>query len=265
MGGEAHEQGEHADARTDGEAHGATGGSPPPGAFPRSVSPTVEEHPDHPIREDTHRDGPAGMPPSTSTVENPAEPSVLPETGNNVIRQHESPSPDAADTSAARFISSLFHQRSESPSSSNGARSPGPMGTASHLGRTASSQSVNERSSDLPAVANRGMTENSTERSANVLGEATRLPETNESSSNPANGQASSGPVAEDATTARSREESSIHDDAVQPHHPHPVYPTVIPAEHLERHARREAMLREAERQRQRSSDGSEAGRSLSE
>lgn len=256
MGGEAHEQGEHADARTEGEAAAER-------AFPRSVSPTVEEHPDHPIREDTHRGGPAGIPASTSTVENPAEPP--PETGNNVIRQHESSSPDAADTSAARFISSLFHQRSGSPSGGNGARSPGPMGTASHLGRTASSQSVNERSSDPPAVANRGMTENSTERSANARGEATRLSETNESSSNRDNGQASFGHPITDSTASSSIDETTVSHDAEQPHHPHPVYPTVIPAEHLERHARREAMLREAERQRERSSDGSEAGRSLSE
>jgi hypothetical protein len=263
MGAEAHEQEEHADARTDREARGAMGGSPPPGAFPRSVSPTVEEHPDYPIREDAHRGGPERIPASTSTVENPAEPPLG--TGNNVIRQHETPSPDAADTSAARFISSLFHQRSASPSSGNGACSPGPMGTASHLGRTASSQSGNERSMDSPAVTNGEATENSTEGSANARGEGTRLPETNESSSNPPNGQATTGPPITDTTASSSIDENTVSHDAEQPHHPHPVYPTVIPAEHLERHARREAMLREAERRRERSSDGSEAGRSLSE
>lgn len=265
MGGEEHHEQQERAARIEGEAHGASQASPdrPPGSFPRSVSPTVDEHPDQRMPDDTHREEHAETDEPTSSTRNAADHPTQPETTPGA----SSASADAADTSAARFISSLFHQRSGSPLGGNGAHSPGPMGTALHLGRTASSQSVNRTSPTPPAVPEKETTRSLTDGPSITGGEAS-LQSGNDSSTRNPNSQSSSGPPIENTTTSGSRNESTIHDDAEQPHHPHPVYPTVIPTEHLERHARREAMLREAERERERTSDGSGAsgaGHPLSE
>lgn len=274
MGGE--EQHGNQDHATDSstrpaeEAHNTSGpegnasASHPPGAFPRSVSPTLEEHPDNPIPDDANSDvRPSARPASTSASQTPAEP-VRRETTNNANPQ---PPDTAADTSAARFISSLFHQRSASPLGNNSPRSPGPMGTASHLGRTSSSPTFIRSPSNPPFVPTRDFPASSAAPIGDADDASGPQRDTDHSTSS-ADAQPPAASPAEQATVSRAGPTDSTNENDGQrqpPHSPHPIYPTVIPAEHLERHARREALMRQSERQQEGSSDESGAGHTLSE
>jgi hypothetical protein len=251
MGGEEHPEHEGTDAHGEGQA----GGARPV----RSVSPTVDEDEDHPIRLVTPDRAEASS--TTQAADHPTSP----ETTN---AQTEASTAHPADVSAARFISSLFHQRSGSPMGGDAAGSPGPMGTASYFGRTGSERGVN-RSSPAPEVGERREAGTAGSLLSGISGTTSVQPQADASTTN----DQSSPAQAEEATTPGPRAESSSattaeasapNDTQQQPHHPHPVYPTVIPAEHLERMARREAMLRVAE-QRQRSTDRSTGEHSVDE
>ncbi|KAJ9110276.1 hypothetical protein QFC19_001679 [Naganishia cerealis] len=238
-------------------AGSATSTSNPPGAFPRPVSPTVDDHPDHPINirsngTDNSHDT------RTSTTQNAtsSDRATLPE---HAVPDHEDVrdmarlQPDAsADNSAARFISSLFDQRGGSPLSGNGnPRSPGPMGTASYFGRTSSPPHFIRNPSNPPLGSNRDFSGTSvSERPSSVILTEAQGQSRETSSSIPSPSVAEHSGANADTTARTEEPHSTSEQDKDQQHlqvSPMPTYPTVIPAEYRERQARREAMIREQE------------------
>lgn len=188
LGGEEH--------RADADGHEVRSGGGERQPPRRPVSPTVEEHADHPIGDD-HQAAATASPARAADLPTPA-------TENSALEGRTGNSRDG--------------ERSLSGTSANaGVQTPTNAAT------------TDEQSSPSPRATN------------------------------------PTAPEQQESSLSATDEASAPHDADQEPHHPHPVYPTIIPAEHLERHARREAMLRDSERQRDQSADGSGAEHSLAE
>lgn len=231
-----------ADGRNDAAQHNDSTTSRPPGSFPRSVSPTVDQDPDQAIPESSNTATAISGDParSGSAVSGPADnhpQSSVPFTDG----PNNGPSTNPSDNSASRFISSFFDQRSGSPLAHGNARSPGPMGTASYFGRV-SSPPAQDRVNNTNTPSQRDLP-HSSDRNQPGSSSAATIP--------------SHSPPTVISHTQNQFDNAVEEQPARQPS-PHPVYPTLIPAEHRERHARREAMLRQAEGHDEQSTD--EAG-----
>ncbi|KAJ9117548.1 hypothetical protein QFC22_004398 [Naganishia vaughanmartiniae] len=249
-------------------AESASSTSRPPGAFPRPVSPTVDDHPDHPINtisyatnhsHTTTTSSNQHANPSPDRATRSEQPSPDHEDVRDVDRPHSAP---PADTSAARFLSNLFEQPGGSPLSGNAhPRSPGPMGTASYFGRTSSPPQFIRNPSNPPFVPNRDFPSTSApERESNHTSTVPRN-ESQENKDSVPPLSVSQPPNSEPNNTARTEtphpaSEQNKHDQQAQQDPHEPIYPTVIPAEYRERQARREAMIREQEEQRSGRSEG---------
>lgn len=216
----------HSDAqRTEGNRDSARHGNAserPPGSFPRAVSPTVEEHPDQAVHDLSNRTSGADGSGSMSGGQNATDerPSARPLSSDNPHAPPETPS----DNSAARFASS-FDQRS---GTSGGNIVPASSSTENRGSGTSPTEREVSRSS-----APRDGAEHGTDPSAAPALSA--IPNT--------------------SSTNQPDNQSPYETEPSRHHSPHPVYPTLIPAEHLQRHARREAELREAQERRQRTGD----------
>ncbi|GHJ85054.1 hypothetical protein NliqN6_1456 [Naganishia liquefaciens] len=208
--------------------------SRPPGSFPRPISPTVDEHPYQAI--------PASSSAATGSVDNTLQPAPSAEDAHQSSASLSTDNPDARpaemipDTSGSRFMSSVFDPRSGSPLARGNAASPGPIGTASYLGRV-SSPPEQDRDNTGNTASRVDLPNPSTPNSSQmVLGHDTATATSTHPPSSPSPSTSQTQNPASDPAREQARQPS-----------PHPVYPTSIPAEHRERHARREAMLRQAE------------------
>ncbi|KAJ9098230.1 hypothetical protein QFC21_004559 [Naganishia friedmannii] len=236
----------------------ASSASHPPGAFPRPVSPTVDDHPDHPTNTGSNAtDNSRNTETSSTQHATPSERATASEHASSdhedvcdVDRRHPTIS---ADNSAARFLSNLFDQRGGSPLSGNvNPLSPGPMGTASYFGRTSSPPQFVQSPSNPPLVPDRDVPATS-DQGRQSTASATAPPTGSQENKNTVQSSSISQSTDSQANnTARTEElhpvpEQNKHE--IQPQEaPHePIYPTLIPAEYRERQARREAMIRAQE------------------
>jgi hypothetical protein len=227
------------------------------------MSPTVDDHPDHPI--DTR---PSATENSYNTAPSANQHETRPDratASEHASLDHEdvrevdrSQSTTATDTSAARFLTNLFDQRGGSPlSGSSHPRSPGPMGTASYFGRTSSPPQFVRNPSNPPFVLTRDFpsTSNQEPRSdASSPAPHSQSPETKDTAtpssiSHPPNSETNNTTTTEESHPAS---DQSKHEQQTQEVPQEPIYPTVIPAEYRERQARREAMIREQEQRSER-------------
>jgi hypothetical protein len=238
LGGEdQHHEPEHAHSepqRMEGNQEAArreSASERPPGSFPRAVSPTVDEHPDQAVHDSSNRtDGSAGFG-STSGAQGPTDErlSARPSSTDNRPAQSETPPGNTVDG----FASSADQRNGSLLGNSNTASSP---------------------------TENRGSGDSSAERqgSCSAGPQDGAEHELDSSRSRPS-------PSPDTNPVNQSNHESGPNEIVTTRHHsPHPIYPTLIPAEHLQRHARREAELREAEARRQQT-DGSAGDQGLSE
>ena len=237
---DAHPDSQHAeDHRNDAAQHNEVTGSRPPGSFSRPVSPTVDEDPDQAIPGPSNNttvssDDPAQVQPTESIpADNHPQSSVPLADGRN-----NGPSANPSDNSASRFIPSFFDQRSGSPLAYGTARSPGLMGTASYFGRV-SSPPAQDRINNINTSSERNLPHSS-----------------DPARDQPGSSSAATIPSRSPSTVlshTQNQSDATIEEQSAPQPSPHPVYPTLIPAEHRERHARREAMLRQAEGREQQS------------
>jgi hypothetical protein len=236
LGGEdQHHEPDHAHSepqRTEGNQEAARHGSAserPPGSFPRAVSPTVDEDPDQAVHDLLNRAVRSGFA-STSGAQGLTDerPSARPSLHDN---PHAHPQTVSGNSAAVSNIydqsSSTSVGNSNTTTSSTQDRGPGSSSAEREVPRSSAAQDGAKHELD-----------------------SSRARPSSSSNTNSAN---------------HPNDESGPHEsETTRTHSPHPIYPTLIPAEHLQRHARREAELREAEARRHRA-DGSAGDQGLSE